>query len=155
VKLRRRTRVGATTFDVVGEGRHTYLTIRLPSGRRLFYPRPELREVKTKWGVRVQLTYLAEVQGVGWIRTKTWGGTLTANIDSAIARDLEADAMIRAEDAGLPVVMHTHDELNTEVPKVDAMRAEARLGEIMRHGPAWSAGLPMGAAVFASDYYRK
>lgn len=155
VKLRQRTKIGCVRFEMIGEGRHTYLTAILPSGRRLFYPRPELREVKTKWGVRVQLTYLAEITGIGWIRIPTYGGKLVENLDQAIARDLEADAIIRSEAAGLPVVMHTHDELVDEVPAAEAMDAEITLGAIMREPAAWAPGLPMNASVFASPYYRK
>lgn len=155
VKLRVRTRVGVVCFEMMGEGRHAYLTAILPSGRRLFYPRPELREVKTKWGARVQLTYLAEITGVGWVRNLTYGGKLGENLDQAIARDLEADAIVRSEAASLPVVMHTHDELVDEVPIGEAQAAEKTLGGIMRTGPAWAPGLPMNASVFVSNFYRK
>jgi DNA polymerase len=153
--LKQRTKIGCVRFDLIGEDRHSYLTAILPSGRRLFYPHPLLREVKTKWGMRVQLTYLAEITGIGWMRTHTYGGKLVENLDQAISRDLEADAIVRAEAESLPIVMHTHDELVTEVPEAEAKAAADKLGLIMRTPPPYAHDLPLNASVFVSPYYKK
>lgn len=53
----------------------------------------------------------------GWQRMSLYGGILTQNADSHMCREIQAGAIIRLEDAGYPVVMHTHDEDVAEVLK--------------------------------------
>lgn len=73
----------------------------------------------------------------------TYGGKLTENLVSAIARDLLAAALVECERQGLPVVLHVHDEIVIEVPENEAERALRRLLEIMSTPPAWAEGLPI------------
>ena len=84
-----------------------FLTVTLPSGRRLFYAQPHL--VKDRWG-RDSLGYYGVNQTTKrWMPMKTYGGKLTENIVQAIARDCLAEAVERLETAGIPVVFHIHD----------------------------------------------
>lgn len=72
-----------------------YLTIELPSGRKLFYARPKLDV--NQFGKEA---VFFQAQGAGGFRYQsTWGGTLTENVVQAIARDCLAELLLRIEAA--------------------------------------------------------
>lgn len=52
----------------------------------------------------------------GWQRMKLYGGVLCQNVVSKVSRECQAQAILRLEAAGYPIVMHTHDEDVAEVP---------------------------------------
>jgi DNA polymerase len=84
---------------------------------------------------------------------KNYGGLLVENLCQSVARDLIADAMVKAEKAGFEVLLSVHDELI----------AERKIGEstlkdfedIMLNTPAWAEGLPIAVEGFKSQRYRK
>lgn len=81
---------------------------------------------------------------------QTYGGRLTENVTQAVARDVLAEALIRLEHAGVPVVGHVHDEV-----LVERENAVEEVERIMVEPPAWSEGLPIGAEGFTTLRYRK
>jgi len=85
----------------------------------------------------------------------TYGGKLTENAIQALCRDLMADALVRAEDAGLCPVLHVHDEIVCDVPASAAAEAYEYLHAIMTDLPAWAEGFPIGAAGHTGMRYRK
>jgi DNA polymerase bacteriophage-type len=128
----------------------------LPSGRRLAYPEPEVRQRATPWGdLKPSLTY----KGVNpfnrqWQRQTTYGGMLVENITQAVARDLMADAMLRAEQTGVyEPILSVHDELIAEAPegKGDVKEFETLMAEC----PDWAQGCPVEAEGWAGPRYRK
>ena len=93
------------------------LTIRLPSGRKLYYISPGIGQ--NEWG-RPSISYMGMDQKTKrWKRIETYGGKLVENCVQAIARDCLALSIERLEAAGLPVVFHVHDEVVIDVAPWD------------------------------------
>jgi len=124
-----------------------FLTIRLHSGRKLYYPRPHV--VENQFG-RPAVHYYG-TEGGKWTVLSTYGGKLTENVVQAISRDCLATAMTKLDAAGFEIVMHVHDEI---VAEVEGDRLEEML-EIMREPIPWALGLPLEAAGFTTDFYMK
>ena len=97
-----------------------FLQLKLPSGRKLSYPQPriikdERNNYRVVFADNAAGRFVDCRHGHG-----AYGGLWTENIVSGIARDLLADAMLRIEAAGYPIVLHVHDEIVCEVPLVSA-----------------------------------
>lgn len=126
----------------------TWLRIGLPSGRCLCYPGVALNEdgKVTFMGMN---NYTRK-----WERIRTYGGSLVENVTQAMARDVIAHGMRRAEAAGYQVLLSVHDELITETPDTDDYNAE-HLSGLMATVPAWAPELPLAAEGFSAYRYRK
>lgn len=130
------------------------LTIRLPSGRKLYYVNPGIGE--NQWG-RPSITYMGVNQGAKkWTQLETYGGKLVENVVQAIARDCLAEAVERLEAAGLPVVFHIHDEVVIDIkPFADEETMLAKVTEIMSQPIPWAMDLPLGADGWVGTFFRK
>ncbi len=126
----------------------SWLSIELPSGRRLWYPKPAIEDDDSITFGSVN-RYTKK-----WDRTHTYGGKLTENIVQAISRDILALGMHAAEKAGYPTVLSVHDELVTETPDEPGFTSK-ELCRLMTLGAPWTKGLPLAAAGFESPRYRK
>lgn len=132
--------------------RASYLTIELPTGRKLFYPRPKLEE--NKFG-KEAVFFQAQGAG-GWRYQSTWGGTLTENVVQAIARDCLAELLLSIEGEGVGATrFHVHDEVIVEAPARDAQRRLETLLALMERPIPWAPGLKLKGAGFVSPYYKK
>ena len=121
---------------------------KLPSGRYLSYPSVKVDEAG-------QLTYMGiSSYTAQWGRFNTYGGKLFENETQAIARDVLAWSMERAEGFGYEIVMHVHDELVCEAPDEDYYCPE-HLSSVMSTGEDWSEGLPLAAAGYETYRYYK
>lgn len=89
-----------------------------------------------------------------WKRLDTYYGKLVENIVQAVARDIFMGGMLRAEQAGYPVVIRVHDELICETPDDPAFTVAA-LSDIMTRGESWTTGLPLAAAGHEMHRYAK
>ena len=131
----------------------SFLFCRLPSGRTICYPYPKLQEVKTPWGEqKIALTYKGMVYNNFCTRV-AYGGLIAENVTQATARDLLAEALVRVESRGYPVILHVHDEIVTEVSKNFGSVKE--LENIMCELPEWVTDLPISAEGWQGERYRK
>lgn len=133
-----------------------FLFCTLPSGRRLSYPYPELRDKETPWGdMRPELTFMGvDVYTHQWKRQHTYGGKLVENVIQAVSRDLMAYALQASEDSGIyHPILSVHDEIIAE--------AELGTGSIkefetlLATPPAWAKGCPIAAEGWVGTRYRK
>lgn len=125
-------KVGQVTFRCQG----SEVQIELPSGRVLYYRHCKIDRKNT----------------IKWHHGALWGGSITENIDQAISRDLLGYWILECEKAGLPVVLHVHDDIKTMLPqKAQAEELLAKQCEIMRALPAWASGLPVDVEGKLSD----
>lgn len=128
----------------------SFLTVRLPSGRKLFYPRPFLKE--NQFGKLAVHYYAVGQQTKKWEVTGTYGGKLVENIVQAIARDCLAVTLDRIHAKGLQVVFHVHDEVIVDAP-MDVSVEE--ICALMAEPIPWAPGLILKGAGFESSYYMK
>lgn len=125
-----------------------WLRIRLPSGRFLCYPSPQ---VDDDGGI----SYMGVDQySRKWSRIRTYGGKLAENVTQAVSRDVLAWSMPAIEAAGYQIVLSVHDEIITEAPDRDEFNAR-HLASLMATAPTWAEGLPLAAAGFEAYRYRK
>lgn len=126
-----------------------FLFIQLPSGRKLSYCKPRLEP--GKYGQKI--TYEGQGSKVYFVREDTYGGKLVENIVQATARDVLAEAMLRLNAAGFPIVFHVHDEVIAECKHDEHSLDE--MNDILSQTPEWADGLPLAAEGFETDYYQK
>ena len=92
--------------------------LQLPSGRNLTYHRPGAGPGVDAYGrEKIQMWYWGCGTHGKWEKIWTYGGKLTENITQAVGRCIHAAAMLRLEAAGYPIVLHTYDDITSEVPK--------------------------------------
>lgn len=137
------------------------LFCRLPSGRFLYYHRPRLANAEDRLnrGPCYSITFEgynsnAAKGPVGWYRMDTFGGRLFENVTQAVARDVQAEALVRLERNAYPVVMHTHDEGCAEVP-LDDDRSAQHMCDLMAERPSWASWWPIRAAGWTHKRYQK
>lgn len=141
-------------FDCNGE----FMTIQLPSGRKLFYYGPKFKDKKI--GHSTMPTRVLCYQGVvqetkQWGEIDTYGGKLTENIVQAISRDLLGNSMLNLEANDYHPVCHIHDEVLCEVPEENAQAYYEEMASIMGTPPEWASDLPLRADGYTTPFYLK
>lgn len=162
-----------------------FLICKLPSGRLLRYYTPSVKvttrtfcknqqcphvlknnvELCPKKRAKEELRYWTQA-GEGAIQTgcngflgeyRTWGGELVENVVQAAARDFMVVGLRRAEENGLPLVLHNYDELLAEVSLTGtiALALTTMIKMMTEDLPAWTAGCPVKAEGFIGRRYRK
>ncbi len=135
-----------------------WLVIELPSGRRLLYAQPEVKNTveyddeKEEYNERKIIRYMA-AKARQWRRDRTYGGKIVENITQAIANDILRAAMLRADKAGYQQVLHVHDEMVAEGPT--GLYSLTDFLNLMQEPLPWASGLPLKAAGYVATRYRK
>lgn len=140
--------------EIVGNDRYVWL----PSGRALVYHNCRREYVQPKDRNGKPLPYRRRawvcdaVVGNGTQRRIVGGPTQVENIIQAIGRDLLTHALVNVERAGFRTITHVHDEIVTE--STGGLTVE-RLSSLMCDLPDWAEGLPVEAAGYTTQRYRK
>lgn len=120
----------------------------LPCGRLIAYPETEVVTVDGKYGPQARVSSLKASMHpkkgeTAWPRVTLYGGLLAENATQGFCASLLRAAVRRLDEAGWPVVMHTHDEVLVEVAEDEVDDAKAALQEAMLTN-AWP-DLPLAA----------
>ena len=131
------------------------LTITLPSGRIVCYPRAR---IGTEYGDSWRGDHeIIEYEGLNqntkkWETIRTYGGKLTENIVQSVARDILGIVILRAEAAGLKIVFHIHDEIVVEAEPGQTLQD---VESIFSKPINWCRDLPLKGAGYTTPYYLK
>lgn len=131
------------------------LTIKLPSGRTICYPRVNIGvEQGDSWRGDHDVI---EYEGLNqitkkWGIVRTYGGKLTENIVQAIARDILGFVILRAKEAGLNIVFHIHDEIIVEATSDQSL---SEVEALFSKPISWCKDLPLKGAGYTTPYYLK
>lgn len=126
-----------------------FLTVALPSGRKLYYARPFLAQ--NDFGKEAVFYYGLNDKNK-WNCIGTYGGKMVENITQAVARDCLAVSIRRLEATGFRIVFHVHDEVIIEAPEGTSLETAC---EIMGQPLPWAPGLLLRADGFETGFYMK
>ena len=145
IRTGRQTAAGRILFTREIDRYNDFLTLLLPSGRKLFYVRPAAEQG--------QITYWGQNQTTKkWQKLETYGGKLVENIVQAVARDCLVEKLTQLEAAGYRTVFHIHDEV-----VIDA-RPDQHLADvvaILKIPVSWAPDLPLDADGWEGSYFTK
>lgn len=150
--------VSCTCRNIVFDCDGKFMTIKLPSGRQLFYYGPKFKDKKI--GCSTMPTRVLCYQGVvqetkQWGEIDTYGGKLTENIVQAIARDLLGNSMLNMQEEGFEIDMHVHDEAIAEIPLENAKEHYSNMVKAMEKVPHWASDFPLKADGYITPFYLK
>lgn len=127
-----------------------FLTVQLPSGRKLYYVKPFLAE--NDFGKEAIHYWGMNQTSKKWEKISTYGGKLVENIVQAIARDCLAETLRRLYFIGILPVMHIHDEVVLDEPEGTQLEL---ITNLMGLEISWAPGLPLKGDGFVTHYYMK
>ena len=150
--------VSCTCRKIIFDSDGKFMTIQLPSGRKLFYHEPKFKDKKIGRSTipTKVLCYKGVVQETKqWGEIDTYGGKLTENIVQAIARDLLGNSMLNMQEKGFSIVMHVHDEAISEIPLENAEDRYNEMVKVMEQTPSWATDFPLKADGYITPFYLK
>ena len=140
-------------FKVVRDQAGTqWLTIRLPSGRRLFYNRPFI-EMGSRGAEVCHYGFNQKIKK--WHVMRMIPGRIAENIVQAASRDILIHGMKHCFNEGIDVIWTCYDEIIAEIPEDRAEEYYAKLCDCMTRLEPWAAGIPIKAEGFYAKRYKK
>ena len=121
-----------------------FLLCRLPSGRKLAYPKPRLSNNR--------ITFFGNYKGANWGDVETYGGKLAENITSGVATDILAHGASNCEQAGYEIATLIHDEAISYHKTGQTPEEFVRL---LTDLPEWADELPIAAEGALAPFYTK
>lgn len=152
--------VGPLVFDCDG----MWMRILMPSGTYLCYALPKIGGRKRfkkgldepddeEYNSKGEISYMSW-RNKKWVRTKTYGGKICENVVQKLSRDLLGFTLLGLHDARIPVVLHIHDEVISDVPKNSGLTFE-QYNHIVQSRPKWAIGFPLEAKGYRGPRYEK
>jgi DNA polymerase len=144
-------------FQVVKDKRGgvEWLTIMLPSGRKLYYRSPFIEVGPRGAGV----SHYGFSQTIKkWVVQQLIPGRITENIVQGAARDLLVNGMKECVKEGLNIIWTCYDEVICEENDYGDDYCNIRLdflSQCMCRSPEWSSGLPLRASGYWGQRYKK
>lgn len=136
----KKTKCGKVIFDRWRD----WMTIELPSGRKMYYHQPLL--VAGQFGPQFQYIRRGTLQYV-------WGGTFLENLCQAISRDILVCAMKTLRDH--KIILHVHDEIGVLAAEDQADRVARDVENALKECPVWASGLPLEAETKIAERFEK
>lgn len=141
----------APTINAQCDTRANWLTITLPSGRDLWYYKPEIGWDGERGRPTITFMTVNAITKV-FQREKSYGGKFAENITQAVARDIMWEAAIRMQIfPDFAPVGTVHDELIFQVPKRPyehwKFQEGTPLHKLLVENPDWTKGLPIAAKI--------
>lgn len=122
-----------------------FLLVKLPSGRKLAYPRPRISNNRIIFFGQKGVTKQ-------WGDVETYGGKILENITQAVSSDITCIGSQNAENAGFEIFALIHDQaLSYAVPG----KTPEEFNQCLVTLPNWADGLPVEAKGDYAPFYRK
>lgn len=130
------------------------LFVDMPSGT-ICYPNPSVGQQMWNGMPSARFEFWTPL-GAKFVKTDTFGGSITENIVQALTRDILRDGLLAADKAGFDLVGHVHDEAIAEID--DGPSAKSDLEEFeqcLTKSSKWARGYPIASEGFISKVYKK
>lgn len=131
-----------------------FLSMRLPSGRKIWYHRPRKETTVAPWdGLDRPSWSFMSYQGKKFRRHLAWHGQITADCIQGLSRDMIVGAIKRSEREDFPTIFSAHDEIVWEVPD-DGTDWTKIQKQLMEAGDPWVHERKFLVTAECSEMYR-
>lgn len=128
-----------------------FLLMKLPSGRKIAYPRPRI--VPGKFQGTTQIEFFGQIPKTQqWGTCRLWAGVLANNATQGVDADVMFEGAHNCEREGYEIFNVVHDEAHAYVRPGQTGK---RFVELMMEMPEWTKGLPVAAEGGEAPFYRK